>query len=148
MFSPENGSLTKAALTWDWSKELTYYYIGDGGHTSSHNVQSGAASDGRATANHWNRIETYIGSDEKPDAVLDEVGQGILEGAKPKIILNAQTVDTLDIKYGIHYFYGDSVWVQASGFLFLCHIHSIKNRVSDGKENLVVNLKGEISATS
>jgi hypothetical protein len=146
IFSVENNSLTKATLTWDWEKELTYAYIGVGGHTSSHDVQRYPASDGRDTANHWNRIETYIAGEET--TTVSEQALSVVEAARPKIVLNAQTVDTPDIKYGIHYFYGDSVWVQAAGYTFLCHIHSIKNRVSDGNENPVVNLVGEIPTAS
>jgi hypothetical protein len=144
IFSVENSSLTKAKLTWDWTKELTYYYIGDGGHTSSHNVVDDGATDGRDTEGYWNRIETYIGSEEAEDTLLRQYGQSALDAARPKVILNAQTVDTKDIIYGIQYFYGDSVWVQAGGYKFLCHIHAIKNRISAGKESPTVNLVGEI----
>ena len=148
LFSTENDSLTKATLTWDWTKELTYAYTGVGGHTSSHQVLYDAASDGRATANHWNRIETYINGEDIDEAELRKRAQGVMDGARPKIILNAQTVDTPDIIYGIHYFYGDSVLVQAGGFKFLCHIHAIRNRYSGGKEGLTVNLVGEIPTTA
>ena len=147
IFSVENSSLTKAKLTWDWTDEKTFYYVGDGGHTSSHNVVYDGATDGRDLANHWNRIETYIASDEAEDPLLRQYGQGALDAARPKVLLNAQTVDTPDIVYGIHYFYGDSVWVQAGGYKFLCHIHAIKNRVSAGKESPTVNLIGEIPVT-
>jgi hypothetical protein len=145
IFSVENGSLTKAKLTWDWTKELTYAYIGVGGHTSSHDVQEYPAPDGRDTEGYWNRIETYVAGEDLNNVQFQ--AESVLDASRPKIILNAQAVDTPDIVYGIHYFYGDSVWVQAGGHKFLCHIHAIKNRVSGGKESPTVNLVGEIPVT-
>ena len=148
IFSPENGSLTKATLTWDWSKEITYVYAGVEGHTSSHDVQRFAdpTSPSRTTATYWNRIEEYLGVED--DTQIQQQAEAVINSARPKILLDAETVDTPDIIYGIHYFYGDSVWVQAGGYKFLCHIHSMKNRVSDGGESLTINLVGEIPTTS
>lgn len=148
VFSVENNSLTKATLSWDWEKELTYAYTGIGGHTSSHAVIRTPAPDGRDTATHWNRIETYIAGEEVQESVLVQRAEGFLDSRRPRIRLKAQAVDTPNIRYGIHYFYGDSVWVQAGGYTFLCHIHSIKNRVQNGREDPVVNLLGEIPTLS
>ena len=140
--------MTKATLTWDWSKEITYTYVGIGGHTSSHAIRyyDDPSSPSRTTATFWNRIEKYVGVEENSDYQLQ--GEGEIEAARPKILLNAQAVDTTNIKYGINYFYGDSVWVQAGGYKFLCHIHSMKNRVADGGESPTINLVGEIPTSS
>ena len=145
IFSTENGSLTKAALTWDWKDELTYAYIGIGGHTSSHQVDEYNAPDDRDLIGYWNRIETYVPGEDLNNVQFQ--AESVLDASRPKVKLSAETVDTTDIVYGIHYFYGDSVWVQAGGYKFLCHIHAIKNRISAGKESPVVNLVGEIPIT-
>lgn len=148
IFSVENNSLTKATLTWNWEEELTYAYTGIGGHTSSHLIIRTPASDNRDTATHWNRIETYIAGEDNTEFVSGQRAEGFLDSRRPRIVLNAETVDTPNIRYGVHYFYGDSVWVQAGGYTFLCHIHSMKNRVRNGQENLTINLLGEIPTLS
>ena len=145
-FSPELGNLAKASLTWDWSKEVTFVYIGAGGNGLENRIRKVDSS--RSTLTPFNRIETYKGEDDLDDAVLDDRGAAILEGGKPRIVLSAQAVDTPDTTYGIHYFYGDSVYVQAGGYLFLCHIYSMKNRITRGEENLTINLIGELPVLS
>lgn len=142
MFSTESGNLTKATLTWDWSGEITYVYLGRGGNSNSSKLIK--VEGDAVAATPWNRIETYISAEENEDSALEDQGRGIIQGAIPKIRIAAQTVDTADTIYGLHYFYGDSVYVSARGYLFECHISSIRNKIADGADSPVVSLVGEL----
>ena len=145
-FSPTLGNLAKASLVWDWSNEVTFVYLGAGGNGLENRIRK--VDSNRSTLTAFNRIETYKGEDDLNDAALDDRGAAILEAGKPRIILNAQAVDTPDTIYGIHYFYGDSVQVQAAGYKFPCHIYSIKNRIAGEKESLVIKLIAELPVVS
>lgn len=142
VFSPEAGNLTKASLTWDWSEEITFVYLGAGSNDGESRIVTVEGDNVDATP--WNRIETYVGAAELTDSALTDIGNGVIEGALPKIKINALTVDTASTVYGLHYFYGDSVYVQAGGYLFECHINSIKNKIANGTDNPTVSLVGEL----
>ena len=142
IFSVESGNLTKASLTWDWSDEITFVYLGAGGNSLTNRVVT--VEGDAVAATPWNRIESYISAEENADSALQDQGRGIIQGAAPKIRIAAQTVDTADTIYGLHYFYGDSVFVSARGYLFECHISSIRNKIANGTDSPVVSLVGEL----
>ena len=53
--------------------------------------------------------------------------------------------DTPGMQYGIHYWFGDVLSVEAFGYHVDCHVGSVRAKVyQDGGEQLDIRLRGEL----
>jgi hypothetical protein len=100
----------------------------------------------RMAASKWNRREYFKDSrDEDTTAALEADGDAALDEFKPKQVLTGTLHDTPGMQYGIHYWFGDVLSVEAFGYHVDCHVGSVRVRVDqDGGEQLDIRLRGEL----
>jgi hypothetical protein len=100
----------------------------------------------RRDASKWNRREYFKDSrDEDVTANLEADGDAALEEFKPKQLLTGTIHDTPGMQYGIHYWFGDVLSVEAFGYHVDCHVKAVRVRVDqDGGEQLDIKLEGEL----
>ena len=100
----------------------------------------------RRDASKWNRREYFKDSrDEDVTANLEADGDAALEEFKPKQRLTGTLHDTPGMQYGIHYWFGDVLSVEAFGYHVDCHVKAVRVRVDqDGGEQLDIKLEGEL----
>jgi len=100
----------------------------------------------RRDASKWNRREYFKDSrDESDTDILNADGDAVLEEFKPKQRLTGTLHDTPGMQYGIHYWFGDVLSVEAFGYFVDCHVKAVRVRVDqDGGEQLDIKLEGEL----
>ena len=100
----------------------------------------------RILASKWNRREYFKDSrDDATAALLQSDGDAALEEFKPKQRLTGTIHDTPGMQYGIHYWFGDVLSVEAFGYFVDCHVKAVRVRVDqDGGEQLDIKLEGEL----
>lgn len=100
----------------------------------------------RRDASKWNRREYFKDSrDDSTTAALEADGDAALEEFKPKQVLTGTLHDTPGMQYGIHYWFGDVLSVEAFGYHVDCHVKAVRVRVDqDGGEQLDIKLEGEL----
>ena len=100
----------------------------------------------RRDASKWNRREYFKDSrDESDTDILNADGDAALEEFKPKQRLTGTLHDTPGMQYGIHYWFGDILSVEAFGYHVDCHVKAVRVRVDqDGGEQLDIKLEGEL----
>jgi hypothetical protein len=100
----------------------------------------------RLYASKWNRREYFKDSrDDSTTAALEADGDAALEEFAPKQTLTGTLHDTPGMQYGIHYWFGDVLSVEAFGYHVDCHVGSVRVRVDqDGGEQLDIRLRGEL----
>lgn len=143
IFGPEYKNLSEVGLTWDYSTELTYAYVGGDGEAEGRLIET--VSDAtRMAKSVFNRWETFVdGRDELDSTVLQTLGRVELRKATPKLILEGQVLDTPAVQFGRDYFYGDMVKAAVKGFTFSCLIDAFSVTYGEGREELQVRLRGE-----
>jgi len=100
----------------------------------------------RVGASKWNRREYMKDSrDDSTTASLQADGDAALEEFKPRQLLTGTLHDTPGMQYGIHYWFGDVLSVEAFGFFVDCHVKAVRVKVDqDGGEQLDIKLEGEL----
>ena len=97
-------------------------------------------------ASKWNRREYFKDSrDDDTTAALEADGDAALDEFRPRQVLTGTLHDTPGMQYGIHYWFGDVLSVEAFGYHVDCHVGSVRVRVDqDGGEQLDIRLRGEL----
>jgi len=100
----------------------------------------------RMYASKWNRREYFKDSrDDATTAALEADGDAALDEFRPRQVLTGTLHDTPGMQYGIHYWFGDVLSVEAFGYRVDCHVGSVRVRVDqDGGEQLDIRLRGEL----
>jgi hypothetical protein len=100
----------------------------------------------RMNASKWNRREYFKDSrDDSTTAALESDGDAALDEFRPRQVLTGTLHDTPGMQYGIHYWFGDVLSVEAFGYHVDCHVGSVRVRVDqDGGEQLDIRLRGEL----
>lgn len=144
-FTWQSGNLDNLVSEIDYTNEITVINVGGDSSGITKYVRR-VVDESRALLTPFNWIEDYIDLNEDySDDYMDMVGRKILQGAKPKKKIRANLVDSPDRRYGRDYFYGDYINVELGGDIFSCHIAAVNNSVSEGKEQLSIQLEGELS---
>jgi hypothetical protein len=104
------------------------------------------ANDSRVLASKWNRREYFKDSrDDDTTAALEADGDAALDEFRPRQVLTGTIHDTPGMQYGIHYWFGDVLSVEAFGYFVDCHVKSVRVKVDqDGGEQLDIKLEGEL----
>lgn len=143
-FTTNGGNLDELVSEIDYSNEITVVNVGGDSSGATKYVRR-VVSD-RATITPFNWIEDYYDANEDyADDYLDQIGRRILQAGLPKKKLRANLVDSQERRYGRDYFYGDYINVEMGGDIFNCLITAINNSITDGKEQLSIQLEGELA---
>ena len=144
--SPENGALVDAVLMYDYSGEITEVTAGGRGEGVDR-VTVPVTDPVRLARSPLNRIEKAIDArqTESTAALLAEA-EAELKAGRPKIILEGQINDTDDLKFGVHYNYGDIITAQYMGIVIPCHVDMYSIRVQGGDETRTIKIRGEVDA--
>ena len=100
----------------------------------------------RYNASKWNRREYFKDSrDDSTTEALEADGDAALDEFRPRQVLTGTIHDTPGMQFGIHYWFGDILSVEAFGYHVDCHVGSVRVRVDqDGGEQLSIRLRGEL----
>jgi len=100
----------------------------------------------RIYASKWNQREYFKDSrDDDTTAALEADGDAALDEFRPRQVLTGTIHDTPGMQFGIHYWFGDVLSVEAFGYHVDCHVWSVRVRVDqDGGEQLDIRLRGEL----
>lgn len=144
-FGPEYKNLADMQLTWDYSDEATFAYIGGDGEGAGRLLitQEDAV---RLSKSPFNRIEVFVdGRDEVDEGVMDSLGRVELNKRTPRLRLTGKAIDTPQLMFGRNYFYGDLVRVSVNNFVFNCLVNAFSVTYQEGREELDVQLSGELA---
>lgn len=141
-FSRTNGNLRGVKITWDYREELTHVYIGGEGEGAGRLIAT-LSNDLAIINDPFARVEGFVDArDAIEDTVLEAEGRSALNKATPKATLIGEIIDSPLSRFGIHFDYGDQVYVEARGITFTAHIDAFSISVEGGSETVDVKLKG------
>lgn len=140
MFSDRAGNLTDIDLTLDYTNEKTVAYVGGQGSGALREIY--VSKSGRESLSPFNRIEVFHDARDMWYDSLPGEGRARLEETRPLVRLEARALDTIDLKYGRDYFFGDRVTVSVEDYVLDCMVQSVDIGVSDGREDVDVRLSG------
>jgi hypothetical protein len=144
-FGPEYKNLADLQLIWDYSEEATFAYIGGDGEGAGRLLIT-QEDEVRTSKSPFNRIEIFVdGRDEVDETIMDTLGRTELNKRTPRLKLSAKALDTPQLQFGRNYFYGDLVRVTVANFVFSCLVNAFSVSYSEGKEEMDVQLTGEIA---
>jgi hypothetical protein len=143
--SVENGNLASPELILDYSSEVNYVYATGQGQ-NSFVIEKETSDAARIGKSPFNRCEgrmnaRYANSD---DGVLNEA-KTALAAARPRAFFNGRILQTPTNLYGIHYFYGDQVAVNYSGYSFAARVAVVHVTVDGSGEQLDMRLSGDFA---
>lgn len=145
VFGPEYKNLTNLTLTWDYSQELNFAYVGGDGQKEERLIET-VQEDTRIDKSPFNRFETFVdGSDELDSLLLQSMGRTALHKATPRLILEGDTVNTPMVQFGRDYFYGDLVRAAVKGYTFPCLVDAFDISYSQGNNDVKVRMRGEVA---
>ncbi len=139
------GNLSQATFGTYHADERNTILVGGQGEDAARTLVT-RTNTARVGASKWNRREYMKDSrDDSTTASLNADGDAALEEFKPRQLLTGTLHDTPGMQYGIHYWFGDVLSVEAFGFYVDCHVKSVRVKVDqDGGEQLDIKLEGEL----
>ena len=139
------GNLSAATFGTYHAEERNTVLVGGQGEDSARELVE-RNNPARMYTSKWNRREYFKDSrDDSTTAALEADGDAALEEFKPKQRLTGTLHDTPGMQYGIHYWFGDVLSVEAFGYHVDCHVKAVRVRVDqDGGEQLDIKLEGEL----
>lgn len=144
-FGPEYKNLSEMQLTWDYTEEATFAYIGGDGEGAGRLLIT-QEDTVRSNKSPFNRIEIFVdGRDEVDETIMDSLGRIELNKRTPRLKLMAKALDTPILQFGRNYFYGDLVRVSVGNFIFNCLVSAFSVSYQEGREDLDVQLTGDLA---
>ena len=139
------GNLSEATFGTYHAEERNTILVGGQGEDSARELVE-RNNTTRMYASKWNRREYFKDSrDDSTTAALEADGDAALDEFRPRQVLTGTLHDTPGMQFGIHYWFGDILSVEAFGYHVDCHVGSVRVRVDqDGGEQLDVRLRGEL----
>ena len=139
------GNLSKAVFGTYHADERNAILVGGAGEEASRTTVT-RTNETRMNASKWNRREYFKDSrDDSTTAALEADGDAALEEFRPRQVLTGTLHDTPGMQYGIHYWFGDILSVEAYGYYVDCRVESVRVKVDqDGGEQLDIKLRGEL----
>lgn len=131
-----------AVLSYDWSGEATYAYVGGQGQGSTRPVRS-AYDQARVGRSPFGRIEAWgevQSTDGAAGGIIELEAKYLLESMRPRIGIAGRIQDIPGCMYGAHYGYGDYVTVEFIERLD-CRLDMVHVTVQGGQETIEVELK-------
>lgn len=139
------GNLSEATFGTYHADSRNVIYVGGQGEDAARALVT-RHNDARLYASKWNRREYFKDSrDDSTTASLEADGDAALDEFKPKQLMTGTLHDTPGMQYGIHYWFGDVLSVEAFGYHVDCHVKSVRVTVDQDKgEQLDIKLEGEL----
>jgi hypothetical protein len=143
VLSPEMGTISHGQYEEDYRDEVNYVYAAGEGEGITREVEE-ASDDARIGLSPLNRREALYDGRQGASAVRlqEEAETAVLEG-RPKRIFTGRIAQTPQVKYGLHWNWGDRVTVQFEGQTFNCEISSVGVHIYEGEETITANLIAE-----
>lgn len=138
-FSIENGRLSYASFSRDFSEIRNSIYAGGNGEEEDRVVKT--SFDKKSIhLSPFNRCEDFISkTDKDPDIVQASANSRLIE-AKDKRVLNGHIQQTQSCLYGVHYGFGDIVNVLYDGYSIDVHLDTVKIYVDESQhEDIQIN---------
>lgn len=143
IISPDFGNMGSCSLTTDWRDEVTYAKAGGRGEGSDR-LTAEAQDDTRIGASPFGLRELFVDATQYETATgLQAEAEMAVRLARPRTIIRGKILDVPDTRYGVHWFWGDYVTVQAFAQSFDARIDAIEVDVSNGKETINAWVRGD-----
>jgi hypothetical protein len=142
VISEARGQLKDAILTYDWSGEAAYVYMGGQGQGSTRPIKT-AYDQARIGRSPFGRIETWgevQSIDIAAGGIVELEAKYLLEAMRPRIGIAGRIQDIPGCAYGAHYAYGDYVTVEFIERLD-CRLDMVHVTIQGGQETIEVELK-------
>lgn len=118
------------------------YALGNGQDSNRAIVEVTDAT--RIATSPINRRETTTSENSNLTTALTSAGNSALRTHRPKKIITATIANNDTFAYGRDWYWGDKVSANVDNNIFDVRIDAIDVTVSEGQENIVANLRGEI----
>ena len=139
------GNLSEASFGTYHADERNNIFVGGQGEGAARTIVN-RQNTARIYASKWNQRDYFKDSRDGSTATsLNADGDAALDEFKPKQIMTGTLHDTPGMQYGIHYWFGDVLSVEAFGYHVDCHVKSVRVNVDqDNGEQLDIKLEGEL----
>jgi len=145
-FSKGNGTVEKGVLDWDYSKEVTYAYVGGDGQGAERLVSE--EDSGLDTGAPFERVEELFDArDSYASSVLKSTARAELEKAQGVLNLTANLKETNEIKFGHEFDFGQKVKIAIRGYETTAIIDKFSIQAErGGQDQLDIQVKGSVKA--
>lgn len=142
--SVENGTLTEAEYTQDYTEEVTIAIAGGEGVGVARQI-SVAVDTTRRDASPFNAIEVFAqGNMTAGDATaLGDIAEGRVRQGRPRIILAGRIQQTDAVQYGREWGWGDYVTIEVAGVTSDARIDTVTVTVEGGQETIDARIRND-----
>jgi hypothetical protein len=141
ILSPARGNIENVRLVEDYMDEATFIIAGGQGEGANRLIAT-AADTARMGLSPFGRIERFVDMSNVSDATqLQDEADAALRGARPRITLEGDLVETPATTRGIHFDLGDIVTVEYRGKQYDCRLDVIHETVSQGRRRSQIQLR-------
>lgn len=140
LFTPENGALFNVSIAFDARDEITVVRVNGPGEGANRIGGLGAHTGAMARA-YWNRIEAHV--DARQTVQFSELlteALAYLMSHRSGYKFTANIQQTAQLKYGVHYFWGDIVVAAARGLAFDTHLRKVSVIVDANGEQINIEV--------
>lgn len=142
--SEETQTIDNVEITYAFSDEINYVYVGGSGEASNRAVEEVSDST-RIAYSPINRREVFVSyTNSNVSAVLQSQGYQKLREGKPRKIVTADIRNTDNNAYGRDWAFGDKLTADIDGEVFDVRIDVISVSIQSGKETIKASLRGEL----
>ncbi|MCC7208334.1 MAG: hypothetical protein IT323_13585 [Anaerolineae bacterium] len=146
LLSPDTGTLANITLADDAVEEVTFAYALGQGEGAARDVQT-ASNTARIGVSPYNRIEAAV---EATNVALGDTAS-LLAEAKARLregrlrrSFAGELRETPDLRYGVHFGFGDAITAQVGRYAFNCRIDKVRVYINaEQGEAVNVNLRND-----
>lgn len=126
IFSKENGNLENPELTYDFSNEANYIYVGGEGQGEERKIEE-IEDSARVNRTPFSRKERFVDFRNMPsDEALSAKAGAELNNGLPSIRFVGSLKDTPQTIYGVDWEYGDKITISYQGISFDAWINAVR----------------------
>lgn len=141
--SVENGTLTEAEFTQDYTEEVTIAIAGGQGVGDARQI-SVAVDTTRRDASPFNAIEVFAQGNSTGDATtLGDIAEARVRQGRPRLILAGRIQETPAVRYGRDWNWGDYVTAQVDGTSLDTRIDAVTVTIEGGKETIDARIRAD-----
>lgn len=143
VFTPENGGLFDVSILFDTRDEVNVVRIGGQGEGALRVLAFGYSLFS-AQRSAWNRIEAFVDArNTSTSSELISDGFAYFSQRLARYKFTGKVQQTAELKYGVHYKWGDIVVASARGFTFDVHLKTVHVTANANGETIDIGVSAE-----
>jgi hypothetical protein len=137
----EHGNINGLSLTRDYRDEVNAAVVGGRGEGVSRQIER-LVSPTYAEISPWHYREIFINAQNATlTSELVEEGRAAIRRARPRIVAEAQIINTPQSQYGVHWGFGDFVTLSAFGLNLPVRIDAVAVSFNSGEETITAAVR-------